>query len=63
MPFIAIINDGFHSTLSEAFLVNLWKEDELVSFWTGEPLLGGQQFFYLFFFSNGGGERWKANFT
>lgn len=37
MPFIAIINDGFHSTLSAAFPGNVLREDELVSFWIGEP--------------------------
>lgn len=37
MPFITIISDGIHFTLAEAFLVNLRREDELVSFWIGEP--------------------------
>lgn len=35
--FITTIHDGVHTPLSAAFLVNLLTEDELVSFWIGEP--------------------------
>lgn len=45
---ITTTSDGAHTTLS-AFLVNLLREDELVSFWIGEPPPGRQGNFLIVF--------------